>query len=149
MNVSLTPKLADFVRRRVASGLYNNASEVIREALRLLVAQDGATSGAATAGPPRKEAVRAALAALEPKLRARGVASLALFGSVVRGDARPDSDIDVLIAVDPAARFSLVDLVSVKNFLAEHLGREVDVVTRDGIEPALRDTVFAEAERVF
>ena len=42
MNVSLTPKLEEIVRRKVASGLYNNASEVIREALRLLVERDGA-----------------------------------------------------------------------------------------------------------
>ena len=72
-----------------------------------------------------------------------------LFGSVVRGDARPDSDIDVLVDIDPRVRFSLVGLVSVKNFLAEQLGRAVDVVTRDGIEPAIRESVFAEAERVF
>ena len=149
MNVSLTPKLDGFVRRKVASGLYNNASEVIREALRLLVAHEGVPAGSEPGEPPDKHAVRAALAALERPLRARGVASLALFGSVMRGDARPDSDIDVLVDIDPGARFSLVDLVSVKNLLAERLGREVDVVTRDGIEPAIRDSVFADAERVF
>jgi putative addiction module CopG family antidote len=146
MNVSLTPKLDAFIRRKVASGLYNNASEVVRAALRLLVAREGA---AVAAGPPDRDAMRVALGALEQPLRARGVASLALFGSVVRGDARPDSDVDVLVDIDPRARFSLVDLVSVKNFLAEQLGREVDVVTRDGIEPGIRDRVFAEAERVF
>jgi len=149
MNVSLTPKLDALIRGKVASGLYNNASEVVREALRLLVAREGAAAGPAPAGLPDRDAVRAALGALEQPLRARGVASVALFGSVVRGDARPDSDIDVLVDIDPRARFSLVDLVSLKNFLAEQLGREVDVVTRDGIEPAIRDSVFAEAERVF
>ena len=40
MNVSLTPQLEDFVRRKVESGLYNNASEVIREGLRLLIEKD-------------------------------------------------------------------------------------------------------------
>jgi predicted nucleotidyltransferase len=58
--------------------------------------------------------------------------SLALFGSVVRGAARPDSDIDVLVEVAPDARFSLIDLVSVKDFLEDRLGRRVDVVTKRG-----------------
>lgn len=40
MNVSLTPQLEEFVRRKVESGLYNNASEVIREGLRLLIERD-------------------------------------------------------------------------------------------------------------
>ncbi len=42
MNVSLTPQLQAFVRRKVESGLYNNASEVIREGLRLLIERDAA-----------------------------------------------------------------------------------------------------------
>lgn len=42
MNVSLTPQLEEFVRRKVESGLYNNASEVIREGLRLLIERDAA-----------------------------------------------------------------------------------------------------------
>jgi putative addiction module CopG family antidote len=48
MNVSLTPKLEEYVRKKVTSGLYNNASEVIREALRLLMEREGAA--AETAG---------------------------------------------------------------------------------------------------
>ena len=149
MNVSLTPKLEEIIRRKVASGLYNNASEVIREALRLLVERDGAGHTVPTAMPPGKEEVRAELAALEKPLRQRGIASLALFGSVVQGDARPDSDVDVLIDVDPAARSSLVDLVAMKNFLEANLLREVDVVTRQGIDPAIRERVVREAESVF
>jgi putative addiction module CopG family antidote len=149
MNVSLTPRLEEIVRRKVASGLYNNASEVIREALRLLVDRDGAGDAVRTVAPPGKDVLRTRLAALEKPLRERGIASLALFGSVVHGEARPGSDVDVLIDIDPAARFSLVDLVSVKNFLEERLGREVDVVTRQGIDPAIRERVDREAESVF
>jgi uncharacterized protein len=55
----------------------------------------------------------------------------------------------VRIDLDPEARFSLVDLVSVKNFLEERLGREVDVVTRHGIDPAIGERVEREAESVF
>lgn len=149
MNVSLTPKLEAFVRRKVASGLYNNASEVVREALRLLVERESSATTAAVAEPPEKRAIRASLAALEEPLRARGVVSLALFGSVVHGDARAESDVDVLVEVDPQRRFSLVDLVALGDFLEERLGRKVDVATRDGLEPAIRDAVLAEAETVF
>ena len=149
MNVSLTPRLEEFVRRRVASGLYGNASEVVREALRGLVEREDAGANARRKAVPSKDEMRAELAALEKPLRERGLASLALFGSIVRGEARSDSDIDVLVDVDPKVGFSLVDLVSVKLFLENRLGRKVDVVTRQGIEPAVRDRVLNEAESVF
>jgi putative addiction module CopG family antidote len=149
MNVSLTPELEKYIRRKVASGLYNNASELIREALRLFVAREGTPVGQATREPARKDEVLAQLAALERPLREHGLSSLALFGSVIRGTARADSDIDVLIDVAPEARFSLIDLVSVKDFLEERLGRKVDVVTKEGLDPAIRDRVFHEAEAVF
>lgn len=149
MNVSLTPKLEKFVRRKAASGLYNNASEVVREALRLLVEREGSVADARPRRAPKKDEVRARLVALEKPLRERGLTSLALFGSILHGEARPDSDIDVVVDVDPKARFSLVDLVSAKNFLEERLGRNVDLVTRKGLDPAIRDGVLREAESVF
>ena len=79
----------------------------------------------------------------------QGLISLALFGSLVRGTARHDSDIDVLVDVAPDAQFSLIDLVVLKDFLEDQLGRRVDVVTRGGLEPAIRDRVLREAEAVF
>lgn len=82
-------------------------------------------------------------------MRQRGLTSLALFGSVVRGAARPDSDIDLLVDVTPGAQFSLIDLVAVKDFLEDQLGRKVDVVTKGGLKPAIRDRVLREAEAVF
>ena len=75
--------------------------------------------------------------------------SLALFGSVLRDEARNDSEVDLLIGVSPAAKFSLVDLVSIKNFLEEQIGCEVDLVTKDGLDPVVRESVLQEAERVF
>ena len=147
MNISLTPALEDYVRRKVASGLYNNASEVIREALRLLVQRE--RTPAVKAAVDSKEKLVAELTALQKPLRQRGVDSLALFGSSVRGDARPDSDVDVLIDVTPNVRFSLIDLVEVKDFLEDRLGRSVDVITKEGLEPLIRDRVLREAEAVF
>lgn len=148
MNVSLTATLEEFVRRKVASGLYNNASEVVREALRLLIEREAAGMPDVRAGPVR-ETVLERLRAAEGELRQRGVASLALFGSTARGDAGPDSDIDILIDIAPGYPFSLVDLAALKNALSDRLGRDVDIVTRDGIEPAIRERVLHESEQVF
>jgi len=91
----------------------------------------------------------AELRALEEPLRERGLVSLALFGSFASGDARPDSDVDVLVDIAADAPFSLVDLVAVKNFLEDRLGRPVDVVTKKGLEPLIRERVLREAETVF
>ena len=150
MNISLTPKLEAMVKEQVASGFYGSASEVMREALRLLfdknTYQKEKNSHETT---PDKGGVMKSLKALEPQLRKQGVSSLSLFGSLIHGNARPDSDIDVLVDFDENRRLSLVDFVEIKSFLEERLGRDVDVVSRLGIESALRDTVLSEAENVF
>lgn len=149
MNVSLTPELERYIRRKVATGLYNNASEVIREALRLLVNREGDTEKHARPTSPRKGEVLAKLAGLEEALRERGIQSAALFGSVVRGTARADSDIDVLVDLAPGSRFSLVDMAATKDFLEKQLGRSVDLVTRDGLNSDIRARVLREAESAF
>ena len=89
------------------------------------------------------------LQGLEEELRRRGVASLALFGSVARGDAGPNSDIDVLIDLAPGYPFSLVDLASLKQLSLRPVGPGADVVTREGLDPAIREQILREAERVF
>jgi hypothetical protein len=149
MNVSLTPELEAFVRRKVATGLYGNASEVVRQALRVLLELDGRQQAGKPQRPPQKDRICADLRRLEAPLRERGIVSLALFGSVLRDEARNDSEVDLLIGVSPAAKFSLVDLVSIKNFLEEQIGCEVDLVTKDGLDPVVRESVLQEAERVF
>ena len=62
------------------------------------------------------------------------VTELALFGSVLRDDFRPDSDIDVLIAFSDGARHTLFDMVHMEEELKALFGREVDLVSRRGIE---------------
>lgn len=149
MNVSLTPELEQYIRRKVDSGLYSNASEVVREALRLLVGREGGSAAKSERAPPQGESIRTQLKALEEPLRERGLSALALFGSTARDTARPDSDVDVLIDIARDVSFSLIDLVSVKDFLEDRLGRTVDVVTREGLDPAIRDRVIREARAVF
>ena len=149
MNVSLTPALERFIRRQVAAGLYNNASEVVRESLRLLLDRDRTAGHAVPIDAPPGTAVRAQIAALEPVLRGRGVTSVALFGSVARREAGPSSDVDILIDVDPDVHFSLIDLFDIKALLESRLQRPVDVVTRGGLNPRLEKRVIEDAETVF
>jgi len=62
------------------------------------------------------------------------ITEFALFGSVLRDDFRPDSDVDVLVTFAPDARYSLFDLVHIEEELKEILGRKVDLVERKAIE---------------
>lgn len=62
------------------------------------------------------------------------VSELALFGSVLRNDFRPDSDIDVLITFAPDAKRGLLTLAKMKHELEDLLGREVDLVSKHAVE---------------
>lgn len=79
----------------------------------------------------------------EADFRARGVTRMAVFGSVARGDATEDSDVDLVIDYDSDSRFSLLTLADVQMNAASWLGRKVDVVTR----PALKARLAAFVER--
>lgn len=82
------------------------------------------------------------------------VTELALFGSVLRPEVfGPDSDIDVLVTVSPDARHSLFDIVRMKNELTDILGRDVDLVSRRGLERSpnylRRDAILGSAVTVY
>ena len=62
------------------------------------------------------------------------IVELSLFGSVLRADFRPDSDIDVLVTFAPGSRYSLFDLVHMEEELEKIIGRKVDLVERSAIE---------------
>lgn len=62
------------------------------------------------------------------------LAELAFFGSVLRADFRPDSDLDVLVTFAPGAQWGLLDQVRMQQELTTILGREVDLVSRRAIE---------------
>lgn len=62
------------------------------------------------------------------------ITELALFGSVLRDDFRPDSDVDVLVTFAPSADWSLLDHVRMEQELAALLGREVNLVSRRAID---------------
>ena len=77
------------------------------------------------------------------ELDSLGVRSLALFGSVARGEAGPDSDVDLL--VDFHRPVGLFELIEVQEKLEGWLGRSVDLVPRDSIKRQLRERILAEA----
>jgi hypothetical protein len=79
------------------------------------------------------------------ELRAMGVESLSIFGSVARGEAGPDSDVDVLAEIGPG--IGLFEYVRIQNRLAEILGRPVDLATEDALRPWVRERVLSEAIR--
>ena len=73
----------------------------------------------------------------------RGARNIRVFGSVARDEATTDSDVDILVDMEPGR--SLLDLTGLQLDLEELLGRDVDVVTENGLRPYLKDRVLAEA----
>ncbi|HEY5607109.1 MAG TPA: nucleotidyltransferase domain-containing protein [Alphaproteobacteria bacterium] len=96
-----------------------------------------------------RETVIAELRSHEKEIRALGARSLFLFGSVLQGTARKNSDVDLFIDYYRNRKFSLIDLMRLKYFLEALLGNRVDLLTRDGIHRRLRDRIIADAVKVF
>ncbi len=85
----------------------------------------------------------------EPDLRARGVRRAAVFGSVACGDSRPDSDIDIMVEIDPEAHLTVFDYAGLKDYIASLFDGPVDVVNRDGLKPYVRPAATADAIYAF
>lgn len=74
---------------------------------------------------------------------------LALFGSVLRDDFQPDSDIDVLVEFEPGHCVGLITFANMQNELTDLLGRNVDLNTPGSLSRYFRDEVLSEAETVY
>lgn len=85
----------------------------------------------------------------EHALRGRGVKHAALFGSVARGNHRPDSDVDIMIEIEPEARITVFDYVEIKEYIAGLFEGPVDVVNRDGLKSHVRPAAMADAIYAF
>lgn len=74
---------------------------------------------------------------------ARGAMNIRLFGSVIRGEENPDSDLDILVEFKPGT--SLLDHIALIHDLEDLLGRKVDVVSEKGLHWFIRDQILQEA----
>ena len=87
---------------------------------------------------------------LEGFCRKWKIKELSLFGSVLRNDFSPESDIDVLVAFSPGARWSLLDVSRMQDELSNTLGRNVDLVDLKGLRnPFRRREILATKEVVY
>jgi predicted nucleotidyltransferase len=77
-----------------------------------------------------------------PILSKHGIKRAGIFGSIVRGEAREDSDIDILVKIE--GDVSLLDFVGIKIELEEALDRKVDLGEYDAIKPIIKDSVLKE-----
>ena len=81
------------------------------------------------------------------------IIELAVFGSVLRDDFGPDSDVDILVTFEPDAPWSLFDIVRVKHEFEEMVGRKVDIIERPALEkhhnPYLKREILSSAVRIF
>jgi predicted nucleotidyltransferase len=90
----------------------------------------------------------ATLRRYEEALRARGVIHAAVFGSVARGNNRPDSDLDILVEFAPGAEGSIYDYVRFKEYVAGLFNVPVDIIDRAALKhhlrvPVKRDVLYA------
>jgi len=97
-----------------------------------------------------KNGVELPTAAIEAFCRKWRIAELALFGSVLRSDFRPDSDIDVLVTFETGEQWDLWDIVAMKEELVQTLGRPVDLVEKSALRnPLRRREILSHSEVIY
>ena len=94
-------------------------------------------------------AVLETLRAHEQELRDLGASRVAVFGSIARGEAGPDSDVDVLVDLDSERQMDIFEYASLKLFIGGLFPGRTDVVNRKTIKPLLRDGILRDAVDVF
>jgi uncharacterized protein len=95
------------------------------------------------------EAVVGKLRELEPALKAEGVTRLYLFGSRARGDARPDSDLDVLVEATSREEVPHFDYFKVLHLIEDNTGLQVQISMRDLLKPRIAERIADDLIEVF
>ena len=95
----------------------------------------------------RLDPIVATLRAHADDLRRRGIAHASVFGSAARGEDRPNSDIDIMVELEPEV--GILAFSEIRLHLSDLLGRRVDLVTPGGLQPFARPGALRDAVRVF
>jgi uncharacterized protein len=98
-------------------------------------------------GLTRLDGIVATLRVHAVDLRRRGIASASVFGSAARGEDRYDSDVDIMVELEP--EIGILAYSEMRLHLSEILGRRVDLVTPGGLRPLARRGALRDAVRVF
>jgi hypothetical protein len=96
-----------------------------------------------------RDEIIAKLKETAPALHAEGVTGLAIFGSRARGDSRSDSDLDVLIDIDPNSRFSLFNLAGVHLMIEDRIGIPTQVTLRRALDERMASRIDDDLIEVF
>jgi uncharacterized protein len=95
------------------------------------------------------EQILAKLRAVAPALKAEGVTRLALFGSRTRGDARPDSDLDILVDATPRGTSPAFDHFKVLHLIENATGLRAQISMRDLLKPRITERIADDLVEVF
>jgi hypothetical protein len=96
-----------------------------------------------------RDEIIARIRAHAPALKAEGVTGLAIFGSRARGDARNDSDIDILVDVEANSKFSLLNLVGVQHIVEDATGLKAQATMRRSLDPRMAARIADDIVEVF
>ena len=95
------------------------------------------------------DTIVARLREIEPAIKAQGVTRLAVFGSRARGDARPDSDLDVLVESTSRGETPSFDLFKVQHLIEDATGVSTQVSMRDMLKPRMAERITDDLIEVF
>jgi predicted nucleotidyltransferase len=96
-----------------------------------------------------REQIIARLREIAPAIKAQGVTNLAIFGSRARGDARPDSDLDVLIDTTPRGASPAFDFFKVLHLIEDATGLQIQISMRDLLKPRITERIADDVIEVF
>lgn len=96
-----------------------------------------------------RDEIIAKIRATAPAIKAEGVTRLAIFGSRARGDAREDSDLDVLVEVEADSKFSLLNLIGVEHIIEDATGLPVQATMRRSMEQRMANRIADDVIEVF